>query len=460
MERYKYKLLISNSSYEFEFEFKKNYYDDIHRIFTSMKISLGRSGIDLMSICKKVFLIEVFKCPFCNNDSKYDFEINLDENIIKIKGINLIQNSKGWKNYHCKSGKKCPGGLLNPNSVEYISKSFKVDNKTANNFLLERNKSPFYKNNHESEDDYKYFQSRSKESYLSKYGDDLGQKKYDSFLNNIKNNNNRESLIKKYGDELYSEICKKKSTCSLSFYISKYGEELGLIKYKEHIDKIRFDKDKFISKHGSDLWEKLLEKKRYKLTLEYFIETLGYELGTKRFTELRKSYSFTKDDFIKKYGEDKWIERYSKNTNFYSKESKIFFEHLIFRLKNENIVIENIKWLNSEFFIWDKEFRRIYFYDFYFECNNIKIIIEYDNLFWHPRKNGEKEYNKNAFSIFNKMMKPEEKMEYDERKRNIAIFYGYNIINIETKVANPVRDNKKYNDILNEVIKKIKLIIQ
>ena len=66
---------------------------------------------------------------------------------------------------------------------------FTYGGSKSNNFILDRNKSPFYKNNHKSEDEYRIFQSRSKESYINKYGDAEGNIKYNSFLNKIREKN-------------------------------------------------------------------------------------------------------------------------------------------------------------------------------------------------------------------------------------------------------------------------------
>jgi hypothetical protein len=229
-------------------------------------------------------------------------------------------------------------------------------------------------------------------------------------------------------------------------------------KYRDHTSKVGVRKNDFIKKYGIEKWNELQKNKLYKKSLEYLIDSLGYEEGLKKFELLRKSYSFTKIDYINKYGIEKYLDKLSSRTRFYSNEAKIFFELLIDLLNQNSIEIRNLKWLDNEFFIWDSEYRRIYFYDFYFETLNKKIIIEYDNLFWHPKKDTESEFN-NAFFIFNSAMSVDEKIEYDERKRNLAIFKEYNFIKVETNLCNLVRDRYKYEPLLKESIENIKKIL-
>ena len=48
---------------------------------------------------------------------------------------------------------------MNPNSIEYNVIKFGLSKEEALNLIHERNKSPFYKINHKSEDEYRKFQS-------------------------------------------------------------------------------------------------------------------------------------------------------------------------------------------------------------------------------------------------------------------------------------------------------------
>ena len=50
-------------------------------------------------------------------------------------------------------------------------------------------------------------------------------------------------------------------------------------------------------------------------------------------------------------------------------------------------------------------------------------------------------------------------MQYDERKNNIVIFKGYNLIKVETDQTNLVRDQWKYLPLLEKLINDIKIIV-
>ena len=93
----------------------------------------------------------------------------------------------------------------------------------------------------------------------------------------------------------------------------------------------------------------------------------------------------------------------------------------------------------------------------YFECFSKKIIVEYDNEFWHPK-------NENDTSAWDKLkidhkFTKSEKIEYDERKRMFAKYKGYDIINISySGQKNPLRKNNEelWEPLLIEVLNKIK----
>jgi hypothetical protein len=433
------------------------------KLLRYIRSSLSKSGVDILSEAKKFFLDVPQKCPFCGGDSKYYLAYNLGDDFIEITGVEMKVNEMGWINYHCLSGRSiCSGGSLNPNSVEYVSKSYKVSIEDARNYILDRNKSPFYRKNHNSDEEYKKSQSRNIDYYIKKYGDTEGRKRYENFSKTMSEKSRKESIIERHGVEAYKALSQKKANCSLSYYISKYGSDAGLAKYEERIFRLSQNtRDNFIKVYGEDKWNDRIEKIRYKTSMEYFINSLGYEDGMRRFHLLRNSYSFTKKDYIEKYGLDKWLERASKNSGkFYSREAKRFFELLLDRINSEGIHTKNVKWLDKEFFLWDDEFRRIYFYDFYFEICEKKIIIEYDNSFWHPKKNSSGDFNKNYCSIFNDVMTEYEKFEYDERKINFAKYKGYEIFTIESSETNPIRDEYKYDNHLDLALRTIKNIIK
>lgn len=463
MNKVKYKVKIGDYVGDFQISDPNNLYED-SKIFRYMKASLTKSGINYKDLIKKNLKLSLEKCPFCGEGSKYEivYLVDRDKKILEIIDIRYTIKD-GMINYHCKRGRKnCKGSLLNPNSIEYISGAFKVTEDKARTYLLDRNKSPFYPNNHNSEDEYKMYQSRNLDWYISKYGLDEGSSRYENFRSKVSNGNSKELLIKKHGIDGYNAIIDKKKVCTLNHFFSKYGEVLGKSKFDEYKKSIGLTKDNYIKKFGEDSWNNRLSIIKYKKSLEFYIENLGEEEGKKAFEIVRESYSFNKDKYIEKYGEQKWVDRFNKsNINFYSKEGSVFLNELLQRMESLELPLVNIRMGKDEFFLWDSEYRRIYFYDLYFECFSKKIIIEYDNLFWHP-KNEDDSSAWDKLKLSYKFTK-NEKIEYDERKKMFAKYMGYEIINISYEdKKNPLRKNNKelWEPLFIEVLEKIKKILE
>lgn len=143
--------------------------------------------------------------------------------------------------------------------------------------MISRSKSPFYKHNHNSEDEYKKFQRRDKsffetnekwdfyckrqsytnslKYYIEKYGDKEGREKWNNY-NKSKDSSSSEHFIKKY-DNLayikYDEKCKSCDSSSKKYYLKKYGKI-----------------------EGNTKWEYIHSK-------EYYIEKYGYQNGNRIF---------------------------------------------------------------------------------------------------------------------------------------------------------------------------------
>ena len=188
-------------------------------------------------------------------------------------------------------------------------------------------------------------------------------------------------------------------------------------------------------------------KLRHKKTFNYKIQNpickeywknLGF-VDDDLIEKMRKPYlekcSNTLSRYIKKYGKENgekifysgvnkrlktMIERYGTRTitSYVSKESLKFLVKLYKNIRKNGISKENIVWGISgkkEFILTDWEKNRSYFYDFVIK--NKKIIIEYNNVFWHPRKREEWR----GLGDYDKIMK------YQEEKKELAISRGYDV---------------------------------
>lgn len=454
MNKIKYYINIKNSIFEFNIKSDSADVSD-EKIIRYAKMAMNNKRSVNLTI-DEIFSEFNHKCPFCDRKSAYSIIYTIDrilKNII-IDGLELITNKDKMPSYHCRSGRNsgCPGSLLNPNSIEYVSGSYCISLDDANSYILSRNKSPFYINNFNSTDAYKKAQSRNIDWYIKKYGDDEGKNRYVSFCNLKKLQTSNEYLISKFGEAGYKDICSRKGS-SLSSFINKYGEELGPIKHAEYLASVGLNREAFINKWGGSKWIEQRKSIERKKSLEHMIETLGPIDGRKKYDTLIKSYSFTREDYIRKYGIEKWLERMSKPIKRYSKEAIQFFKLLLLKFDEAGICYDSLMFGNAEFFLWDSDYKRIYFYDFHINIiDGPKIIIEYDNTFWHPETSDDVY----AGDIFKNMLTSEQKKEYDNRKNMFARYKGFFVINCVSRLNNPLRDQWKYNTLINETLEKIK----
>jgi hypothetical protein len=224
--------------------------------------------------------------------------------------------------------------------------------------IHKRNKSPFYKTNYKNEEDYKNYQSLNKR---------LNEEEYSKYIKNLK----------------YSK--------TINYYIEKYGEKEGEIKWKE------------------------MNKKKDSMSLKFWLSK--YDNDYKKAIKRHKERIAETNPSIK-FG----------NSN-YSKSSILFFDKIINELKLNK---DNILYSDFEYCIYytdqDGKNRR-FFYDFT-DLDN-KIIIEYNGLTWHPseEKMSIKELKlwKNPYDS---NLSYEEVIKKDKFKEKIAIEKGFKFIKI------------------------------
>ena len=399
--------------------------------------------LNLYDYFKEKTLLE--SCPFCGNDSSYIFSYEIKEMNIIVYGLKL-RECHDMKDYHCHLGKNvCPGSKLNPNSVEYISTSFKIDQESALNFIHSRNKTKFYRENHESEETYKKYQTHDIEWFITKYGEENGLLKFNKMklMCSIKNTN--DYVKKTYGEDVLQELSKKKAVGLISWWIAKYGEENGRTLYDNWKNSCKNTEKTFITRYGasgSEKFEKYKERKRTYYTLENFINIYGKIEGTYKWKEFIHKSTFTRKQYIEKYGEERWVESRTRSANvFYSKESIAAFEMLLTEFKKCEISVHSIKWKEEEFFLYDKEYQRIYFYDLFFKIGDKSYIVEYDTPFMHPNKDFLDDTQFESWKSPFSNISPEEKMKYDIRKREIAINKGIDVITFYSKSQIDIHDN-------------------
>ena len=161
---------------------------------------------------------------------------------------------------------------------------------------------------------------------------------------------NEEFWIKKGYSELDAKnFVKTIQTRDLSFFVNKYGDDEGNIKYHNMIQK-RIDE-----------WNK---------KPDYIKE------------EINKSKGRTYEQMIEEYGEEKTnkIICAKLSNNGVSKESMLFFEELDSLLPNDLSKLSKTAYKTPEY--WVKSGKYFYFIDYKIE----NCVIEYNGSFWHADK--------------------------------------------------------------------------
>lgn len=221
---------------------------DLNLLSKTVKIKLSRNKIDFIEYFKDKF--NFIKCGFCGEYNKtfvFLFDIDNKNKEISIIGIKYpeIQTSLVNALYYCYHNRSCPGKKLNGNSVDFISTTRNISKEEAKEFIHSRNSSPFYKENHSSEDEYKKSQKRDKNWY------EENGKDYDAIITQRKENTCKEGLIRRHGEEKANEICASKSV-TLENLLKKYPEKEANEIYDNWKKSINHTEENFIKRYGDN----------------------------------------------------------------------------------------------------------------------------------------------------------------------------------------------------------------
>lgn len=148
--------------------------------------------------------------------------------------------------------------------------------------------------------------SSSLKSFVLKYGEEEGRRKFDEKTS--KSLQSLENFVARYGKEgpeKYRLYCVSKSM-GYDGFVYRYGEEVGREKWREFWDNTKFGTSlsHFISRHG-DIegpieYEKFRKSQGFNNTLESYIFRYGPVEGTEKYldTNQRKSISQMKDTMV------------------------------------------------------------------------------------------------------------------------------------------------------------------
>lgn len=282
--------------------------------------------------------------------------------------------------------------------------------------------------------DLDFFQQRKNhgitlDKMISKYGEEEGLKKWNSYCKTQSLTNTFEYKKEKLGwsKEDFEKFNKSRAITRENLTL-KYGEALG-----------------------DQKWEKYLELQKYTKSLNYLIDKHGKEKGTSIYLTINKSKGLTLDNYISKYGLSEGLEifkeRVLKKDSFFSKVSQSFFEELDFEIKDLGLSTY-YQTKNGEFGKILKTFKKYCKLDFFIK--ELNLAIEYYGDYWHANP---QIYPPESIMFSSKLAKT---IWDEDRKRTEALFLEHGI---ETLIVWQKDDFKnrifEIKKIANEIRRKI-----
>jgi hypothetical protein len=203
----------------------------------------------------------------------------------------------------------------------------------------------------------------TKNNMIRIYGEEEGLRRWDKYCSNQAKSNTFEYKRDKYGwsKEKFDEYNKTRAV-TLENCIKKHGEEKGTKVFNDYCEKQSYVGCK----------------------KEYFIEKYGESIGIKKYKELNRKKHLTRENFVRKYGEEVGLQKFNKyydNPNHSSKIANSLFEEVYRRIENPERQHIYYEGLNHEYCVYNDDICRHYFLDFYWVERN--KVIEFFGDYWH-----------------------------------------------------------------------------
>lgn len=207
--------------------------------------------------------------------------------------------------------------------------------------------------------------TNSIEHFIKKYGEIDGPLKYDKYKQFQRNKNSFEYKKEKYGwtKEQFDEFNSSRAV-TLENLIKKHGEEKGKKVFEEYCKKQ--------AKNGN--------------SLEYFIEKYGEHEGILKYKEVNAKKAITLENMIRVHGETEGkikFENWIKNNTLFQNCSLLaneFVTNILFSINQQKYKVYSA--LTKEFCIYNS---RPYFYDLVIldKNNKFKKCVEFHGDYWH-----------------------------------------------------------------------------
>lgn len=260
-------------------------------------------------------------------------------------------------------------------------------------------------------------------------------------------------IAKKIQDSLskninLDKINKSKGNCNKwEFYLSRINESTG-VNYTEYEAKQKIKNKQ--SKGFTAVWKNHKNNVKEFLcntSLKYYLNK-GLSLDEAKNALSIRQGTNSLEKYIVKYGEIEGIKKFKnrqikwqKTLNNKTEEEKInlkikqrinfsrislsslkLFDSIVSEL---NLNLDDVYYNKPEYFIYDDNTKRIYFYDFVIPSK--KIAIEYNGIKFHPNPNASDEEKLNWTNLFTKM-NYEDNLKFDNYKNSLIIHKGYKLL--------------------------------
>lgn len=260
-------VLIINENLEIGFDCSDT--SNNPRLSGIAKRILSKNSIDLEKYLISLE-IPIRLCNICKQSHNMNFDLIFSEKDSKFSIVDISYDTPyNKKSFYCYGqNSKCKGRKLNSNSIEYIKLVLDISEDEAREYIHKHNKSPFYRENHKSDEEYSASQTRNLNYYKKKYGNKRGKEAYDRVIKKMMEGQKLETYQKKYGKkkgtEIYNNICSKKGITFNNLFnkykdVEKANEVLQ--KWKASVGRTRED---IIDANGLEKGLQILEARRIK----------------------------------------------------------------------------------------------------------------------------------------------------------------------------------------------------
>ena len=202
--------------------------------------------------------------------------------------------------------------------------------------------------------------SHSEQSFISRYGEVVGQQKWLEYTSKLSEKNSLQAFLKKGKTEEDWKKYNSRRAITIDNLVGKYGEIEG---------KIRWDNYRNKQKDAGN-------------TLSFFIDKYGENAGAIKYAEVCKAKGITLENMIRVHGAENgfikyhaWLEK--TKGNFISLSGSQFVIDVINKLPNDYIFHDGV--YSKEFCVYNE---KIMMYDLVI-TEPVKKVIEFNGDYWH-----------------------------------------------------------------------------